>query len=569
MFGYRLSVPLTLSQVDHRRDRLDQAGFHAWLTPVLLLQAIWAVRWFSRKGSVNNGTLKSPNAIQIQYRRVVWLLGQPLSTDFGTLDVHIIGLLYLVWLLYLAAHDTAPDYMHLTKALSHVAVSQLPLHYLLAIKSPNSPIQLATGLSHERLNSYHRLLGRIIHVLFASHAIMYLNYFVQVGVISRRIQHNDVRLGIAAFWTANFLVVLALPVVRRRAYHKLFYRSHAILSGILLLLLWFHVPYTRSYIAQASIFWFMNGVTRTFDSTASYGAKVQRYDGTELLSLTLPVSGSSGLSNFLPGEHVYIKPEGAPLGPKTPFTVVGVSPHASRDNLGNAISDLSLVVKDLDGPQSGWLRRCAEASQQVNVLVEGPYGEARQYMPIILNPKLVSSSIMLVCGGVGANYGLPIYLTLLLQQRSDLSLRFIWVVRSFQDAEWGIEMLAASPNELDAEIYITGQDSGPPYPQFAGISKTKPGLVIKAVGRRPDLHAILKKTFSPSVSGIAQSLSTGDTSSARSSTGFVDRNFEPVTVLSCAPPGLTRTLRYEVGKHVMGYGRQVHWHEEQFGLGSS
>ncbi len=49
----------------------------------------------------------------------------------------------------------------------------------------------------------------------------------------------------------------------------------------------------------------------------------------------------------------------------------------------------------------------------------------------------------------------------------------------------------------------------------------------------------------------------------------VKRSHEKVTMLVCGPPSLSHSLRYAVGKHVTGYGRQVDWFEEQFGLGGS
>ena len=103
--------------------------------------------------------------------------------------------------------------MHLTKAFGHVAVSQLPLHYLLSMKAPTSPITLATGLTHERLNAYHRLFGRIIHGLLGTHAILYIRFFILNDLMAKRIQDRDVRLGLIAFWLFNFLGLLAIPPI--------------------------------------------------------------------------------------------------------------------------------------------------------------------------------------------------------------------------------------------------------------------------------------------------------------------------------------------------------------------
>ena len=86
-----------------------------------------------------------------------------------------------------SAHAPSADYLHLTKGFGHIAASQLPLHYALALKSW-SPIQYLTRLSHEELNPYHRLLGRVIITFFSLHASMYLNFYIQKGLLLKRIQ---------------------------------------------------------------------------------------------------------------------------------------------------------------------------------------------------------------------------------------------------------------------------------------------------------------------------------------------------------------------------------------------
>ena len=263
MVQYDILFP-TPAQLEVRRRQLDHAGFQAWLSAIILLFSIYVGRLLLAKTfSIQKiDRPKQVSTAQRLYRLVEASLTTTYLPEFGPLQVQVIGALYLSWLLFLIFRNTGNDYLHLTKAFGHVAVSQLPLHYLLAFQNPRSPIVLATGLTYKQLNAYHRLSGRIVHSLLATHAILYINFFVMKDLLAKRIQHWDVRLGITAFWLVNLLALLALPVVRKKA-RRLFYRSHVVISAALPVVLFFHVPYTRRYVLQAGVFWFANGFLKS------------------------------------------------------------------------------------------------------------------------------------------------------------------------------------------------------------------------------------------------------------------------------------------------------------------
>ncbi len=267
--GYAF-VALTPAEIEERRRQLDLAGFYAWLSPLVVLGGIWLYRMAaattttttksskSRRDDTKKGTVPTkPSILNTTYVR-----------EFGPLHVQVLGLGYLAWLLYLVFRATGQDYMHLTKAFGHVAVSQLPAHYLLALRVPEqyqkwSPVTFATGLSRQQLNPYHRLFGRLLHGLVAAHAVLYLRFFVATDLLARRILDRDVRLGLAAFWTFNFLALLAIPPIRRNR-RGLFYRSHVTLSALILLLVWFHVPSTRIYVGHAGVVWLVTAFTSAY-----------------------------------------------------------------------------------------------------------------------------------------------------------------------------------------------------------------------------------------------------------------------------------------------------------------
>jgi len=96
-------------------------------------------------------------------------------------------------------------------------------------------------------------------------------------------------------------------------------------------------------------------------------------------------------------------------------------------------------------------------------------------------------------------------------------------------------------------VYITKKREG----ILGNVGEQKGGLRLLSYGRRPDMKAVVDSVFSPN--GAQEK--------------GPSKNFAKVNVLACGPPSMTLALRKEVGKHVMGYGRNVFYHEEAFGLG--
>lgn len=250
---------------------------------------------------------------------------------------------------------------------------------------------------------------------------------MKIGLLPKRIQQWDVRLGIMAFWMVNFLGILAIPPVRARLYHKVFYRSYVVLSALLLVVLWFHVPYTRIYVGQAAVAWVLNGVLQK-GATQTASVKCEMV-GSGLVRAQARVGGKH-LYPYVPGVHVYLNQ--ARLGPRTPFTVVNAR-ALEKDE-----TEIELIAKDTHGPMPSTLAKAAKNGRQMILGLERPYGEAQVYMPELL-PKVKGKheKLLLVAGGVGATYALPIYKALLDAGADSKDVRIIWVVSSEEDVIMG------------------------------------------------------------------------------------------------------------------------------------
>ena len=225
-----------------------------------------------------------------------------------------------------------------------IGASQLPFHYLLAMKSPYSPIQLITRMSHEELNRAHQILGRIIHLCFTLHACFYLNFFILNNLLGKRIRDRDVILGLTSICIFTIVGTTALGFLRHWNY-RVFYMTHIFAAMILLPLLYFHVHYVRPFIWETATVYVVNSLLRFFN-TRTYSGKISLISDTNLVQVNIPLTSLTG--KWKPGQHLYLS---LPTGQSSdrwgwhrlrtnPFTVASIPKEDGR---------LLLVARALNG----------------------------------------------------------------------------------------------------------------------------------------------------------------------------------------------------------------------------
>ena len=179
------------------------------------------------------------------------------------------------------------DYLHLTKAVGQVGLSQLPLQvlmspmaYISSKPATSSVLSIVTGISQSTLTPYHRLFGRIvISPLLLAHASLYVLFFVQSShpefgtLLAKRVQDLDVQCGIVALLAVVLLFLFARPrgaaqsglqswlmqgpLQERR---RMFYFGHVSLVILLGVAAYTHVKQAQRYIIQTLGASILNGV---------------------------------------------------------------------------------------------------------------------------------------------------------------------------------------------------------------------------------------------------------------------------------------------------------------------
>ncbi|OKL60615.1 hypothetical protein UA08_04187 [Talaromyces atroroseus] len=237
---YRFILSVSDQELERRRNVLDTRGQYAQVSALVFLGVLFLYRL---RGSQYE-----------QRKRRSWWDAPAIRGSSETRKQYTVTLLWLAWLVSLCIWRSGDDYIHLTKALGHVGLSQLPFLVLLAPTSffftTNSTlpsvISYLTSIPQPALTAYHRLLGRFVIVpLVCSHAALFLLFYVQVPhpvfgtIFAKRIRDPDVQLGVAATAFATLVLVFGranvwrlrerLSLGKPEARRQLFYAVHLVL----------------------------------------------------------------------------------------------------------------------------------------------------------------------------------------------------------------------------------------------------------------------------------------------------------------------------------------------------
>ncbi|KAF4126048.1 Ferric reductase NAD binding domain [Geosmithia morbida] len=490
----------------------------------------------------------SLGGLEARWVRLAWWMSDPVylfGVHYGHRDEWILGSGWAAWMLLLCVLGTGRDYLHLTKRFGLVAVSQMPIQYLLSLKNLN-PFCWVFGSSHEQVNRYHRVLGHIIFALVELHVIFYNIFLISAGKWTSRFFAPDVFAGVVASLAMTSLCTTALSVLRNYSY-RLFFIVHVIAALVIPPLIWFHAHSARLYLVEALAVFLIDLVVRRI-TTITSPATVEVVPGTDLIKIEANLPPAT-LAKYQasPGSHVYLSlpAESRPSQNLTskssllyefiynPFTV------ASTNSDTNTIT---LVVRNQAGPLTNRLNMLSASDATVQLNVLGPYGAVSKSISNILNGGF--DSVLLFAGGVGATFALPIYRAIL-HEAPSTRVRLIWAIRSAAEATWATASVsgdAAGDSVLaddNVQLFLTGDMGVHEGGRGGGEGLEMSDMRGGGNHKRPNIGGIVDDTFR---------------------TGMHDS----VAVMVCGPADMARNVRTSL-KVWVNKGRRVWWHDETFG----
>lgn len=393
--------------------------------------------------------------------------------------------------------------------------------------------------------------------------------------LREKLSHRVIIIGLTSVTLFNIIGTTALTWIRKRNY-RVFYGVHVIVSALLLPLLYFHVPHIRRYIWETLAVLLLNAILRAF-STYKLEAMISLIPETNLVRVEIDMTQKNAAAFRVPGQHVYLQiprlqsPASTAIAQlqestglrSNPFTIVSL-PELDRG--------LMLVSRALKGSTRELAvlgHSMAQAHSPIEVKLEGPYG-ASSWLPDFQT----FDNIILVAGGVGATFVIPIWRSICMSRSASNQtmaekVRFIWAVRKRVETSWAFpsaeagSVLSHAPRGV--EVYITGEGE-------AEHSNRTP-----IAGRRAEERVEVEEIEMSERAYLIPSNNDGNTPmpglkinhGRPNLAGIVDDACHVpetrVAVLVCGPRKMGAELRRDVGRWIKK-GRDVFWHAEVFGM---
>ncbi|GME26894.1 FAD-binding 8 [Neofusicoccum parvum] len=436
-----------------------------------------------------------------------------------------------------------------------MAVALLPFVVVLAAKA--NWVTAVTGVSHEKLQVFHRYASYAMFVLALIHTFPFIVYNIWIGDMEEEWSSSVVYwTGVVAIVFQAYLTAMSCGPIRNRFY-EFFKATHYLAALIFIVFFFIHCDFRLTswdYFIATGTLYLSSLLYSHLRATLSHGgphhtAHLTPIPSTSppLLAITIPLPPAliarSPIPTDLawrPAQHAFLRflDHGfLPAASAHPFTICSLPPLASDES---AIPQLRFVVR----PAKGLTARLLAAAQDkpgrpVRVAVDGPYGGVRRRLAAF-------GRVLVVVGGSGAGFSLPVVEEVVRAAGTEgrrAEVRVVVAVRDGAVGEWyagEVGELLARCGGRDAPVsvsaHVTGEARG-------RVGEKAAGDVVVWKAGRPELARIVAECASePGVS---------------------------LAIAVCGPAGMlydVRNAAAEAQKSVMsGTGaREVYLHSEHF-----
>ncbi|KDQ52027.1 hypothetical protein JAAARDRAFT_184606 [Jaapia argillacea MUCL 33604] len=350
--------------------------------------------------------------------------------------------------------------------------------FIVTLGTKNNVISILTGVSYEKLNFLHRMTARVLVVLLWLHA------GTKVYLDPDDLATVWLRVGLAGLIAFSVLCVISIRPVRANVYEFFFY-SHLFLVLIFLLGAYYHTAqfHLDSYVWPSFLIWaldrFLRLVRVAFFKISSFfrrdrseplDAKVELLS-PHLVRLRVP---RPPLFHWSPGQTAYLILPGVSALPieAHPFSIVSIdgsayAPAADTADDKSAVAHWKELVF-LINAREGFTKRLAKLAAlkenaTVTAFIDGPYGNS---------PDVDGSTIVLISGGTGISYTLPVLLDVIHKVKEGKSACrravLVWAIRDLSHLKWVSDViskaLSMAPPSLTVSINIHVTSSKEPLP---------------------------------------------------------------------------------------------------------
>ncbi|GAB7338565.1 hypothetical protein MBLNU457_5308t1 [Dothideomycetes sp. NU457] len=338
---------------------------------------------------------------------------------------------------------------------------------MVALGGKHNFITLLTGISHEKLNIFHRWGGYIYMFLALIHTIpFFVAALVDGGAARLAYQFYSMESqeysGIAPLVILVFLTVFSLPVIRRRFY-ELFVHSHIIAFIAYLGTMFWHAQAALNswdWLWATLAVWLLQLMTRALYKTTFFEMSsrkgVWRRSGTAFVTHLgdnmMMVSVQLRL-HWRPSQHAFLRFPEVGMFDNHPFTITSVP-----DDKSTSASPTNNILTFLIRPYNGVTKALFDTTKPLEVMLDGPYGGLTNRL------ERQFDNVILVAGGGGVSAMLPwlSHLAPMIRAGSQriTGVHLIWCIRHESAIGWAMEQLQDAikvcGDRADIQIYITG-----------------------------------------------------------------------------------------------------------------
>ncbi|KID74437.1 Ferric/cupric reductase transmembrane component 7 [Metarhizium brunneum] len=290
-----------------------------------------------------------------------------------------------------------------------MALACMPFVFATATKT--NWITLLTGVSHEKLQVFHRWISYVFFLLALMHTFPFIVYHIRFGDMIMQFE-----MGLLFYWTGIVAIIFqawltfASHSVIRNLGYEFFKATHLFAAAIFVLIFFWHCDYTLTswhyFIATAAVYvpCYVYPWLRT---CIEYGTRVKA-------QVTVEENGFTRISipaNFtwVPGQHCFLRFTSfgfLQAASAHPFTICSL-PYRQV----NKKSELVFYIRH----QRGFTARLNQFALNhpgalLPVLVDGPYGG------INIQAYAHSDNLLIMAGGSGAGWTLPFIEQFVLRQ---------------------------------------------------------------------------------------------------------------------------------------------------------
>lgn len=282
---------------------------------------------------------------------------------------------------------------------------------VIVLSLKNTPLGFLIGLSHERLNFFHRIAGFTTLVFVIIHGCAYTSYFASLGRLNRLTEHDEIFGTVAGF---AFLMMAISGAIVRRWWYELFYSLHIMFWIVAVVMTGFHQPDLAKKVLYLTLvtagIWVLDRIARylrlAIHSRNNFAILEYLPNGaTRVIINKTPIRAKSG-------QHCFLYIPGIKAFETHPFTLVDVEP-------------VEFVISSYDGFTRALYNRAQELElAPIRVSVDGPYGT--------LPDMKRKDKIIFIAGGSGASFTVGAALNLLKQLGDDDKIiEFIWLFTAY------------------------------------------------------------------------------------------------------------------------------------------